>query len=108
MRTSRPLLVLNFREFSFGHCLEYSRRPLSAPLWRQEATESGLLRLLLAALGAPFGPYPEFPNSFSTHLGEQGMKKRAETANGAPARSQLTLTGAPHSAQRVITFVGSV
>jgi NAD(P)-dependent dehydrogenase (short-subunit alcohol dehydrogenase family) len=34
------------------NCLESSRRPLPAPLWRQEAPESGLLQPLLA----PFGP----------------------------------------------------
>src|SRR5215211_3835731 len=35
-------------------------------------------------------------------------RRRAGAADVAPARSQLTLTGAPHSAQRVITLLGSV
>src|SRR5215208_1358514 len=38
---------------AWRNCLENSRRRLTAPLWRQEAPESGLLRPLLAALGAP-------------------------------------------------------
>jgi hypothetical protein len=57
-------------EFNFRNCLENSRRRLSAPLWRQAAPKSGLLRSLLSALRAPFGTYAEFPNSFSRHSGQ--------------------------------------
>jgi hypothetical protein len=39
---------------SLRNCLENSRRRLTAPLRRQEAPESRLLRPLLAALRAPF------------------------------------------------------
>src|SRR5215210_1386848 len=45
--------MAKFAEFSFRNCLENSRRHLTAPLWRQEAPESGFIRPLLAALGAP-------------------------------------------------------
>src|SRR5919112_4284425 len=38
---------------AWRNCLENSLRPLSAPLWRQEAAEWELLWLLLTALGAP-------------------------------------------------------
>src|SRR5215218_6426261 len=38
---------------AWRNCLENSLRRLSAPLWRQDAPELGLLPPLLAALGAP-------------------------------------------------------
>src|SRR5215217_7987985 len=38
---------------AWRNCLENSLKRLSAPLWRQEAPELGLLPPLLAALGAP-------------------------------------------------------
>src|SRR5215213_53830 len=53
----------------FRNCLENSRRRLTAPLWRQEAPESGLLRPLLAALGAQFRYLSRISKHFLHALG---------------------------------------
>ena len=59
-----PTPFHSIQRSAWRNCLENSRGRLSAPLWRQQAPEWGLLRPLLSALRAPFGTYAEFPNSF--------------------------------------------
>src|SRR5215218_5979657 len=60
----------NFAEFPFRNCLENSLRRLSAPLWRQEAPELGLLPPLLATLGAPIRDLSRISKQFLQALSE--------------------------------------
>src|SRR5829696_6696590 len=63
------LATPNFREFPFRNCLENSLRPLSAPLWRQDAPEWELLWLLLTALKAPIRDLSRISKQFLHTLG---------------------------------------
>ena len=67
--TSGNAVHAKFVEFTFRNCLENSRRRLTAPLWRQVAPESGLLRPLLAALGAQFRDLSRFSKQFLYEVG---------------------------------------
>src|SRR5215211_1067299 len=57
------------------NCLENSLRRLSAPLWRQEAPELGLLPPLLAALGAPIRDLSRISKQFRKGNSQKSLSR---------------------------------